>query len=147
MSVQNPCRWCSLRVTNGLLGVPSPSFRYEDMLTFPTVTCQNVLHEKRLFYVHSHYFFVLYANYFMLSLHANFVQGRTNVKTAVERCRQKRDFKSVVSNWSSKGPCGCRFSFQPSVFLLQNLQPHGPLLDQFDTTGLNHSISSFSTVG
>ena len=22
--------------------------------------------------------------------------------------------RAVVSNWSSKGPCGCRFSFQPS---------------------------------
>ena len=68
-----------------------------------------------------------------------------------------------MSNWSSKGPCGCRFSFQPSknrpdpnqvcscligwlvgwsisvVFLLgwnENLQPRGPLLDQFDTTVL-----------
>ena len=23
-------------------------------------------------------------------------------------------FRTVASNWSSKGPCGCRFSFQPS---------------------------------
>ena len=69
-----------------------------------------------------------------------------------------------MSNWSSKGPCGCKFSFQQSkntpdldqltkqehnwfgsgVFLLgwnENLQPHGPLLDQFDTTGLSHHTS------
>ena len=77
-----------------------------------------------------------------------------------------RHTKAVVSNWSSKGPCDCRFSFQLSkntpdpnkvcsclvgwlvgwsksgVFLLdwnENLQPHGPLLDQFDTCAIKCS--------
>ena len=43
----------------------------------------------------------------------------------------------VVSNWSSKGPCGCRFSFQPSK--------NTPDLDQFkqEKMGKRKDLSMF----